>query len=72
MQKIISINRLNNSKNGNPKFRIVFEDNGEKVVGVTSNDAGFAYAITGYEKGLCGIQYKKRKDSSVAIITDFN
>lgn len=40
---IDSIKRLRNSRNGNPRFEIVFNINQK---GKTKTDAGFVYAIT--------------------------
>ena len=43
-KRIWSIERLNNSVNGNPRYRIAFED--DAVRGFrTSSDHGFCYAI---------------------------
>ena len=43
MQSIIKeITRLQNSKNGNPRFYIIMEDGAE---GTTKTDAGWAYPI---------------------------
>ena len=38
-----SIKRLNNSRNGNPRFEVVFNTDQK---GKTKTDAGFTYAIT--------------------------
>ena len=37
-----SIERLNNSRNGNPRYKITFTNG---IEGVTKSDAGFAYAM---------------------------
>lgn len=40
--EVESIERLPNSRNGNPRFRIRFTD---RLEGITKTDAGWAYAI---------------------------
>jgi hypothetical protein len=40
--RVESIERLKNSVNGNPRFKVSFTNG---VLGVTKNDAGFAYSI---------------------------
>ena len=43
--EIIRIERLNNSVNGNPRYRVTIEqqDNKNSIVGKTSTDSMFAY-----------------------------
>ena len=43
--EIIRIERLNNSVNGNPRFRVTIEqqDNKNSIIGKTSTDSMFAY-----------------------------
>lgn len=43
------LERLNNSKNGNPRYRAVF--NGIDLDGKTKSDAGFNYEITSSWQG---------------------
>jgi hypothetical protein len=40
--EVENIERLRNSRNGNPRFRIQFKNG---IEGVTKTDAGWAYAI---------------------------
>lgn len=42
VSQIDSIARLNNSRNGNPRYLIAFTDG---IIGKTKTDAGFVYAI---------------------------
>lgn len=45
--KILSIERKNNSVNGNPKYEVYFEDpEGNFGHATTMSDAGFCYGIT--------------------------
>mgnify|MGYP003643029481 FL=1 len=60
-QSIIKeITRLQNSKNGNPRFHIIMEDGAE---GVTKTDAGWAYEIVphAWEGKLCTYEVKEYK-----------
>jgi len=40
--RVESIERLKNSVNGNPRYKIAFSNG---VLGITKSDAGFAYSI---------------------------
>ena len=49
---IESIERLNNSRNGNPRYKITFTNG---IEGTTKTDAGFVYAI---HKGTGAVSVK--------------
>jgi hypothetical protein len=44
--RIVAIERMKNSVNGNPRFRIAFSDG---TMAVTQTDAGFCYGIENRE-----------------------
>lgn len=44
LKRIYSIERLNNSVNGNPRYRIAFDDAAASPL-TTSSDYGFCYAV---------------------------
>lgn len=51
------LHRLNNSVNGNPRYRVFFTDGTDAV---TSSDAGFAYGIDNPEmRGPVSVEYTR-------------
>lgn len=65
---IDSIKRLRNSRNGNPRFEIVFNINQK---GKTKTDAGFAYIITDAMLGKpVRIKYHFTPSRGACIIDD--
>lgn len=53
MQEIV---RLNNSFNGNPRYRILFSDGTEAI---TQSDAMFNYAVPNYRRYLVDVWFTR-------------
>ena len=56
VERISFLTRLNNSVNGNPRFRVTFEGNGKTGAdwvgghsAITTSDAGFCYGLENRE-----------------------
>ena len=66
---ILDLERLHNSVNGNPKWRIFAEDeNGEIVRGETASDAACAYNLGYYSTGRkYKIEYHYTKNNNIII-----
>ena len=68
--KVLEAKRLNNSRNGNPryKFKLLSQDNGFEFVAKTRADAGWVYGIGSLfslEGKEVEIEYKKLKKGYV-------
>jgi hypothetical protein len=64
--RIESIKRLNNSRNGNPRFSIALENG---VAGKTQSDASFAYAICDGWQGNSALAEFKVTNAGNVIFT---
>lgn len=70
LAEIIRIERLNNSVNGNPRYRVTIEqqDNKNSIMGKTSTDSMFAYNMP--EVGdIVPVSYRVTRLGSI-IFTD--
>ena len=67
--EIIRIERLNNSVNGNPRFRVTVEQKDNKsIIGKTSTDSMFAYNMP--EVGdIVPVSYRVTRQNNI-IFTD--
>jgi len=65
-----TIKRLTNSRNGNPRYKIEFENG---VLGTTKPDAGFAYAIwDGMKQVTVKYYYTQKGDCVITDLTEHN
>lgn len=69
LAEIIRIERLNNSVNGNPRFRVTVEqqDNNNSIMGKTSTDSMFAYKMP--EVGdIVPVSYRVTRQGNIIFI----
>lgn len=64
---VVSIKRLQNTRNGNPRFKFTMTDwDGNPITATTSNDAMFSYAIhSGWEGRNIYADLKRNAKSNV-------
>lgn len=70
LAEIIRIERLNNSVNGNPRYRVTIEqqDNKNSIMGKTSTDSMFAYNMP--EVGdIVPVSYRVTRQNNI-VFTD--
>ena len=66
--RIVSHERLNNSRNGNPRFSLVLWDgeSEEAITCTTSSDAGFVYGLD-LRKGYIQAKLVERRGKQVMV-----
>lgn len=65
--KIVKIERINSSCNGNPAYKMLVEDeNGKQYEGRTASDAAIAYKLSTSDiKQIYNIQYHYTKNDNI-------
>lgn len=66
--KLTNYETLNNSYYGNPRYRVVFANDNESILGKTATNASCGYIVTNFRNGeLANVEYHETAKGNIII-----